>query len=44
VAADEWTEYPDCLATGRTNGAVCARCKGEGWLYDERRLVGRRAW
>jgi DnaJ-class molecular chaperone len=39
VAADEWSECPDCRATGRTNSAMCARCKGEGWLYDKRRLA-----
>jgi DnaJ-class molecular chaperone len=42
VATDEWVECPDCLATGRANGGVCARCKGEGWLYDKRRLPGGR--
>ena len=39
LAADEWTECPDCRATGRQDGGVCARCNGEGWLYDKRRLA-----
>jgi len=39
LAVDEWTECPDCHATGRRDGEVCSRCHGEGWLYDERRLA-----
>jgi DnaJ-class molecular chaperone len=40
LAADEWTECPDCRATGRRNGGVCSRCNGEGWLYDKQPLAG----
>jgi DnaJ-class molecular chaperone len=39
VGLDEWTECPDCGATGRTDDNICARCNGEGWLYDTRRLI-----
>jgi DnaJ-class molecular chaperone len=38
LAADEWTECPDCGASGHVDGGICARCQGEGWLYDKRRL------
>lgn len=38
LEADEWTECPDCGATGRIDASVCPRCEGEGWLYDNRRL------
>lgn len=34
LPADEWTECADCNAIGRVGGGVCARCNGEGWLYD----------
>lgn len=39
LAADEWTQCPDCRATGRADGGVCRQCNGEGWLYDKRRLA-----
>lgn len=39
LTADEWIECPDCRATGRTDDNVCVRCRGEGWLYDKRRLM-----
>jgi len=35
LAADEWTECPDCGASGRSNDGICARCHGEGWLYGQ---------
>lgn len=38
LAADEWTECPDCGATGRIDDSACTRCDGEGWLYDKRHL------
>lgn len=38
LAVDEWTECPDCRASGRADHGVCTRCEGEGWLYDKRRL------
>ncbi len=38
LVADEWTECPDCHATGQRDSGVCLRCNGEGWLYDKRRL------
>ncbi len=39
LPADEWTECPNCHATGRADDSVCTRCNGEGWLYDKQRLV-----
>lgn len=39
LGTDEWTECPDCRATGYVHDSVCARCNGEGWLYDKRRLT-----
>jgi len=39
LAVDEWTECPDCGATGWTNAGLCTRCNGEGWLYDKGRLT-----
>jgi DnaJ-class molecular chaperone len=38
LAADEWTECPDCGASGRVGESVCVRCQGEGWLYDRSHL------
>ena len=38
LAADEWTECPDCGASGRINSGVCTQCEGECWLYYKRRL------
>ena len=38
LAADEWTECPDCGASGRIDDNICTQCDGEGWLYDKRRL------
>jgi hypothetical protein len=38
LAVDEWMECPDCSAAGRIDDSACARCDGEGWLYDKRRL------
>ena len=38
LAADEWTECPDCGASGRIDSGVCTQCEGEGWLYYKRRL------
>ena len=38
LTADEWIECPDCGASGRIGDKVCARCNGEGWLYDKQRL------
>jgi hypothetical protein len=44
LPADEWTECVDCHAMGRIGDGVCARCNGEGWLYDGQSLAveGRR--
>jgi hypothetical protein len=37
LTADEWTECPDCGASGRAHATVCIRCEGEGWLYSKQR-------
>jgi hypothetical protein len=34
LAADEWTECPDCGASGRINSGVCTQCEGECWLSE----------
>jgi hypothetical protein len=33
IDADQWSQCPSCLGSGRVDDNICEKCGGEGWVY-----------